>query len=1128
MSKVFRLHNIQGSNEIKGWQPSTHYGTTQIGQIEDPDGATAQKEITSIPSPFARIDLIKTAFKEVVYRANKPRDDKEYAPLDGDTIYHKMVSDTLDVAEIFFNINRLRNQFEILVWDRQTDLDENNALGKTLGLFMEADKEAYNFDLMERVYILNYIGKYRKSRYDIVGATSPSTMFFSSANDLSYIEDVSFGSDRPFDGEYNPLYKRDFAFQKYLYTFRKSMGLAEFARRFPELNAYMNDNPGNSKNSFSYLSANEKNIIVNLNPSDISRDYEEINVDESGANKVRVLGYSFHQPLSGQVTWQSDFEIKSNIAHEKQPLVLPIQKGDAYTRLRYTTANWESSYQAPICPDGLWTNRKLPIVEYDYPYLTIGDFLTDTIMRMPNKIDNNNFFDGNLLRAKEYSYLLPLKEVFFDFFTEKDLMEGINNRNGETKKMIEIEEKPDSATVILRIPIKKENTYIEYRRTYYEAGVDIADIAKTNDGKIIDVNIGIGVMPLVKFPENVTPNYRIAMFDKCKQDTTLTFESGKATVDSKRVIRAKKDLNGHGCSHESYIVEKNFDRIMVTVGDSAAGYALPRFKEPARGTTFTFAVDFGTTNTHIEYATSVTSTPRAFEILPKERQLKKMHENYDAADIRMGFVQEFIPDEIRENSDYTFPMRTVFSQRRDIDYDKQPQPLADGSIPFQYEKELMPLWNDIKTELKWGGVHDRLLEMHLETLFILMRNKVILNDGNLAETKVIWFYPASMTEAKVTKFKKLWKDSYTRYFGPEERNVISISESMAPFSHFVYRKGAGVNVVTIDVGGGTTDVLVAENEEPKMLQSFRFASNAIFGDGYNSNPSQNGFVRTYKDEYINILQSNDLQELIQALNQIIEQDKSSDIVAFLFSLVGNKVKGNTQLNFLNRLKKNDNLRYVFIVFYASIIYFVAKTMKEEGLAKPQTICFSGNGSRTLEIISEEESILNKFAKLIFDGIYGDESGVITVMKEANPKVATCKGGIERPKEQDYDSIDNIKKIFVCPGDNAKLAYKDIHDDTKQEVIKSVIEFFDFLFNLHESTKEFLCNKLGAEIGIYKQVKDFCTGEEGLQIMKISLDRGLKFKETIDQVTPETKLEETLFFYPLVGILHDLAYKISQK
>ena len=93
MSKVFRLYK-DGAETYEGWNdsPTFPYNATNRDTIEDPDGASAKNEITSIPSPFARIDLIKTAFKEVC--------KNDVKGLSGNTIFHKMVSDTLDVAEM--------------------------------------------------------------------------------------------------------------------------------------------------------------------------------------------------------------------------------------------------------------------------------------------------------------------------------------------------------------------------------------------------------------------------------------------------------------------------------------------------------------------------------------------------------------------------------------------------------------------------------------------------------------------------------------------------------------------------------------------------------------------------------------------------------------------------------------------------------------------------------------------------------------------------------------------------------------------------------------------------------------------------------------------------------------------
>ena len=61
MAKVFRLY--KGNNNLQDWDQSVPYGDHAIGQIEDPNAADVRKEITSIPSPFARIDLVKNAYK---------------------------------------------------------------------------------------------------------------------------------------------------------------------------------------------------------------------------------------------------------------------------------------------------------------------------------------------------------------------------------------------------------------------------------------------------------------------------------------------------------------------------------------------------------------------------------------------------------------------------------------------------------------------------------------------------------------------------------------------------------------------------------------------------------------------------------------------------------------------------------------------------------------------------------------------------------------------------------------------------------------------------------------------------------------------------------------------------------
>ena len=64
MAKVFRL--FQDKN-LQHWEDRGEaFGPSVIEKIPNPDGDFSKQIPTSIPSPFARIDLVRTAFKYVV------------------------------------------------------------------------------------------------------------------------------------------------------------------------------------------------------------------------------------------------------------------------------------------------------------------------------------------------------------------------------------------------------------------------------------------------------------------------------------------------------------------------------------------------------------------------------------------------------------------------------------------------------------------------------------------------------------------------------------------------------------------------------------------------------------------------------------------------------------------------------------------------------------------------------------------------------------------------------------------------------------------------------------------------------------------------------------------------------
>jgi hypothetical protein len=982
---------------------------------------------------------------------------------------------------------------------------------------------------MNRIFLLNY--KNGPAMTNIIGATSPATLFFSSANDLSYVaKSIQFGSDKPFDAVYMPLYQRDLEYQKYWYLLQRT--IPNFAGLFREVDAYLNE-------SFKSLPANEQQIIRNLVATDL-QNFSDIPVGGAG-NPVEVLGNNLKKKKQNPMAIQntSGFVIASPYQiNGHSPLVLPV---DTYALpTTYTQAPWDSNTKVPFSDAKPLTHRTLPADGSPYPYLTIGDFLEDTIIRMPYDLNVNSFFDGNINNARGKSYLLPLTDLFFDFFTADQLRGSLP----DGKKMFELKTNAGGVTATLRIPIQN-NKYIEYSRIYFENNVP--DIEK-NKGGLIEKGFGLGIFPLVRFNDNVKKHYRIALFDKGERDITLTcFEEGNLVPTSKVVVRREKDIDNDICSVESYVINNNFDRIVIRAGQSKC-VLIPKYRANKGNAKYTFSIDFGTTNTHIEYLCSAggPSEATAFDIAANEKQIQRLHLDYKQdKDISGAFEDNFVPDTIADNNDlYSFPMRTVFAEHNGIDYSKNLHTLADGNIPFRYEKALIPIYNDTKTNLKWSTEVHGQIKLYLENIFLLLRNKVILKGGKLEDTKIIWFYPASMTEGRYNKFKSLWNTLYKEYFGDNEANVISMSESVAPYYYYSEKQGAQSNVVTIDIGGGTTDVYIVENKSPKMLVSFRFASNAIFGDGYNWDADNNGFVNLFKDEFSRILSTNKLDELKNALDSIAAKKISSDIVAFLFALSSNRqVNNNENLNFLKQLSDNEKLKYVFVLFYSAILYFIAKAMKIKGLSKPRTLAFSGNGSKTLRILSDDNNTLAKFVKLIFDGVFdGQNDGNMDIRFEEYPKKATCKGGILHPDSQDFDRIDQIKCTMVGHDLEAfitdKACYSVTTPDTQKKIVQAVIEFINFIFELDVNNDNFFNKKFDVDAGIGAFVREICLNKQDLEeYLSLGLDR--KYEELAgkpkERITSEelrrlkesNKIEETLFFYPLIGMLNKLAREISQ-
>ncbi|MGM9799848.1 MAG: hypothetical protein ACI30M_04105 [Muribaculaceae bacterium] len=1162
MAHIFRINKTDGNakSTIVDWSSASRsiYDHGFVDKIQD--STTTQREITSIPSPFARIELVKEAFGKIVPDAVESYNVKQLqGKLHGNTIYHKMVSDSLDVGQIFFSYPSMQDKVEIKVWNKENSLREllnsnssvHHLLGETLRMYLEQDSmgdDPYNFGKMTNIYILKYVGDGQRQMH-IIGATSPATLFFSTANNESDIsKQICFGTDYAFDSAYASLDQRDPEYVKYLFTLKYS--IPDFARDYPEVDKYLDavymvlsDTMKNELNEI------QSNCNKTVEGRYVDSHYERLTIDVTATTQLQVeVNGQFLHCKKVNLTGNSDFEIaptKQNCA--MKPLVLPVNNSNQYENLIYYGSSFGRDFKVPYEDDRSLETRRLPGLNIQFPYLTISDFLEDKIICLPSEINGDDFFDGNFNsnNGKRDGYLLPIKPLFFDYFSAEDL----KGTSPSGKSTIEIKTLASGVEVTLRIPISKGE--VEYRRIYTQ---DVLADAKNNRGAIVVTpeDFVVGVFPPVKFRDTAEAHYRIAIlsdFNLNKETSCMCHNEAQGFFTPQFVIR-NVDIDNDIRSKVYFLEGQDFDaaRISILTDNSsskekrATGVMLPKFKQRSGSETYKFAIDFGTSNTHIEYVSGDDKKmlPQPFNFSEQQPQLSYLVRKPSDV-IRNHIRGEFIPEAIGDGALCHFPMRTVLCLDRcnaGIDEKETGSYVAFGnaSPAFMYNKaEIGIKYNNFISNLKWSSDSDNeeRVRCYIESLFLMIRNKVIQEGGSVSKTQIKWFYPISMSHRRLYLFKNLWTDAYKKYFN-KDGETVAITESVAPYSFFQKTKASVTDIVTIDIGGGTTDIVVADTKGVKLVTSMRFAADAIFGNSLMSvqNGPLNGIIKQFKDEFIeNLAGLNDLQKMLR--NKTANNfGNSSEVASFLFSLADNEIvkecKLESKLNFNSVLKRDESQKMVFYIFFTAIMYHLAKLMKAKNLGMPVNIAFSGNGSKVISVLGSKES-LEKLTSILFMHIHGGDARRINlIIDENNPKEATCKGGLFLDNEPE---LDDAKSVLL--GDNSLAlvsneTYSSIGEELYKKVEEEVINFMDLI--VIKLPNPLIPNhvSLSQEFGIDEINFKRLAKESFNKNLRTYVEKGISLKLDSKDVVEADIIEETLFFYPIIGVINDLSEKICQS
>lgn len=633
-----------------------------------------------------------------------------------------------------------------------------------------------------------------------------------------------------------------------------------------------------------------------------------------------------------------------------------------------------------------------------------------------------------------------------------------------------------------------------------------------------------------------------------------------------------------------------FDFIVLTfdnkVSQAVRGIVYPKWQQPTlNAAVWEAAVDFGTSNSFVACCQKG-QTPTAFAVDATELQLVRLDcpSNYPGLTSDTQRFENILSHggtsitTLLTEIQRQIEQPSVIGLPHDAFCSKMPFTSAiataqqagvntltadEAGIPFTLGRYRQLDCIEVHTNIKWeamnvGSVERVRLSLFIKQLLRMIRNKVMLQHGDPSKTELLWFKPVSMSAYRQGQYAALWQGHMEMIFHQSRGNVQCITESEAPYYvHFAKGSLSGGErpTLSIDIGGGTTDIFVFKGQHPLFANSSMMASRAIFGEvladanAQSHNTAMLSYFTPLMQSVIDNMRNNSDLDIKRVGNELhnIHQDylntlgyRAEDIIGFYFA--------RPEFQFAQRLADSSGtpFKLTFLFFFTALHYQCATFLRDKGLSAPLDICMSGNGSRMISILDPNAaangSLFAQYVSEIYRHVLGENfAHTIRILTLPNPKEATALGGLHRPNAQTNVGTVSQAKVCVNVGEHIydatsgveitglspeQITYGDlgIGAPAKYKFSAAGSEYVDFVkfFTRTLHQKFNFKNSFGISCNM-NQVEQL-LGEE----TQVDVDFNKAFTKLNHEKTTDEVINESLFLYPVYEALNRLSGYLLQQ